>query len=101
VFVSLVFPLREMGSSADVELPDLSRVFTDPKHQCRGAGSTLVESIMEEAKKLGVIVYLEASEAAHSLYLKLGFKDVEVLTVDLSRWGATEKHSTWAMMFEP
>lgn len=55
----------------------------------------------EEAQKLGMIAYLESSEAGHGLYAKMGFKDVELLEVDLSKWGPEEPHKTWAMMWEP
>ncbi|KAI1504357.1 acyl-CoA N-acyltransferase [Biscogniauxia marginata] len=74
---------------------------TDPKHQDRGAGTMLVKWGLEEAKKLGLVAYLESSEAGHSLYKKCGFRDVECLSVDLSRWGATTMHNTWSMTCDP
>ncbi|KAI1660208.1 acyl-CoA N-acyltransferase [Daldinia decipiens] len=79
----------------------LSLLHTDPKHQGRGAGSTLTKWGIEEAKRLGLVVYLESSSAAHSLYEKHGFRDIEVLTADLSKWGATEEHKTWSMKYDP
>ena len=60
----------------------------------------LVRWGVEEAKRRGVPAYLESSEAGHSLYQKCGFRDLELLSVDLSKWGATRKHNTWAMIYE-
>ncbi|KAH6660108.1 putative GNAT family acetyltransferase [Truncatella angustata] len=74
---------------------------TDPKHKRRGAGSLLIKKVLEEAQKLGIIAYLESSEAGHSLYASLGFKDVELMELDMSKWGATQTHKTWAMIWDP
>ncbi|KAI1401052.1 acyl-CoA N-acyltransferase [Hypoxylon fuscum] len=74
---------------------------TEPKHQGRGAGGMLTEWGVQEARKQRMIAYLESSEAGHSLYKKCGFRDVECLSLDLSKWGATENHNTWSMICDP
>lgn len=74
---------------------------TDPKHERRGAGSLLIKKVLEEAQQLGMIAYLESSEAGHSLYADLGFQDVELQELDMSKWGATKTHKTWSMIREP
>ncbi|KAI1803363.1 acyl-CoA N-acyltransferase [Daldinia bambusicola] len=79
----------------------LSPLLTDPKHWGRGAGSMLTKWCLEEAKRLGLPIYLESSLAAHSLYQKHGFRDIECLTADLSKWGATEEHKSWSMKYDP
>ncbi|KAI1767579.1 acyl-CoA N-acyltransferase [Hypoxylon sp. FL1150] len=76
----------------------LSLLHTDPKHQGRGAGGMLTEWGVQEARKHNMIAYLESSESGHSLYKKCGFRDVECLSIDMSKWGATEKHTTWSMI---
>lgn len=38
----------------------------------------LVNWGVEEAKKLGLPAYLESSPAGHSLYLRSGFRDVNI-----------------------
>ncbi|KAI1390261.1 acyl-CoA N-acyltransferase [Hypoxylon trugodes] len=78
----------------------LSLLHTDPKHQKRGAGELLVKWGIEEAKKLGLIAYLDSSPAGHSLYRKCGFRDVECLTTDLSTWGGITEY-TWSMIYDP
>ncbi|KAI0842861.1 acyl-CoA N-acyltransferase [Hypoxylon sp. FL0890] len=79
----------------------LSILYTDPKHQGRGAGGMLVRRVIEEAQKLGLIVYLAASPPGHELYKKCGFRDVECLSLDMSKWGAKENLINWAMIWEP
>lgn len=60
----------------------------------------LTEKCIGEANKRGLPTYLESSEGGHSLYLKY-FRDVEEFTVDMSKWGATKPHRTWAMIHDP
>ncbi|KAI1412607.1 acyl-CoA N-acyltransferase [Hypoxylon sp. FL1857] len=79
----------------------LSLLHTDPKRQGRGAGGMLVRRIIEEAQKLGLVVYLSASPAGHELYKKCGFRDVETLSINMSKWGATGNFINWSMIWEP
>lgn len=53
---------------------------------------------IEEAARRGLPAYLESSEAAHNLYLKHQFRDMEELVLDFSKWGAEKPHRTWAMI---
>lgn len=57
----------------------------------------LVNWGVDEAKKRGYPAYLESSDVAHGLYLKSGFRDLELLEIDLSKWGAKDLCRTWAM----
>lgn len=85
----------------ETNIKDLRFLHTEPKHQGRGAGGMLTEWGVQEARKQRMIAYLESSEAGHSLYKKCGFRDVECLSLDLSKWGATENHNTWSMICDP
>lgn len=85
----------------DLRTEDLKLLHTDPKHQRRGAASLLLQSMVDEADKLGLPVLLESSEEGHGLYQKYGFKDVEVLEIDMSKWGPGNMHLSWAMIREP
>lgn len=69
--------------------------------QGRGAGTMLVKQVVEEAKRLGLPAYLESTEAGHPVYLKCGFRDLELQSLDFSKWGATRTHDNWAMIYEP
>lgn len=73
---------------------------TDPKYQGRGAGRILTSRAIEEAAHRGLPAYLESSEAAHQLYLKHGFKDLEELVTDFSKWGLETPHKVWAMIHD-
>lgn len=53
---------------------------------------------IEEAARRGLPMYLESSEVAHQLYLKHGFRDLEELTTDFSKWGLANPHRVWAMI---
>lgn len=79
----------------------LANLYTDPKHQGRGAAGVLIQRFIEDAKAKGLPAYLDSSEGAHKLYLKYEFRDVEELLTDLSKWGLEEPHRVWAMVREP
>ncbi|CAN8097842.1 unnamed protein product [Discula destructiva] len=74
-----------------------SIIFTDPKHQGRGAGTMLLRRCLEDAANAGLPIYLNASADAHELYLKHQFRDLELIETDFSKWGLAEPIRTWAM----
>lgn len=79
---------------------DMHLLHTDPKYQGRGAGGMLTSLAIEEAARRGLPAYLESSEAAHHLYLKHGFKDLEELVTDFNSWGLKTPHRVWAMIHD-
>lgn len=74
---------------------------TDPAHQGRGAGSMILKHFADEADKLGLESYLEASEKGQPLYEKFGYETVEVFVVDLSKWDGPEKSENCLMVRKP
>lgn len=54
--------------------------------------------MLQDARELCLPVWLESSAAAHSVYRKHGFVDVEAHTVDFAPWGLDQVHETWAMV---
>lgn len=78
----------------------LQPVITDPEHQRRGVGGKLIEWGLNQASLRGLPVFLIASPVGHTLYKKCGFRDMEKLSLDLSRFGIVEPHTTWAMIWE-
>ncbi|KAI1849266.1 hypothetical protein JX266_005227 [Neoarthrinium moseri] len=101
---------REFGPECNVEAcqklfggiqQQRFRILGDRPYVCRGAGTLLIKQVLEEAQRRNLMAYLESSEAGHSLYTGCGFKDVELHEVDMSKWGATETHKTWAMDWKP
>lgn len=75
-------------------------LYTDPKHQGRGAGTLLLKKLIEESEQRGLPAYLDASEAGHTLYIKQGFRDLEELVTDFSPWGMTKPHRVWTRVRE-
>lgn len=52
-----------------------------PNHQKMGCGTKLMESVIEETDRLGLMCFLEASDEGKPLYLKCGFEEVEKMVV--------------------
>jgi hypothetical protein len=56
-------------------------IFTDPKHQRRGAGSMLVKWGVDKADEMGVETCLEATLFGRRVYEKFGFHVTERVVV--------------------
>lgn len=68
-----------MGSGHDYYYLDILCV--DKNFQRQGIGARLLQWAIERAKEGGDRIYLESSPAGEGLYLKHGFREVDVLTV--------------------
>jgi GNAT superfamily N-acetyltransferase len=68
--------------SINPEIGEIKRMYVDPTFRRIGAGRSILESLIMEAKKAGYKkVRLDSPkfmEAAHSLYRSFGFKDIPV-----------------------
>jgi GNAT superfamily N-acetyltransferase len=85
--------LADHGRNADFKL-----LHTLPEQQGRGAGSLLLKAAAEEADKLGLPAYLEATEAGKPLYEKFGFKECGRVIGDFSKWGGPKAHVNYLMV---
>ncbi len=67
--------------SINPEIGEIKRMFVDPAFRQIGAGQAILEGLLNEAKKVGYKkVRLDSPkfmEAAHSLYRRFGFRDIE------------------------
>jgi GNAT superfamily N-acetyltransferase len=81
--------------------PDVQLLATDPAYQRRGLASKLLRHIFEMADREGKMSYIEATAAGFPVYQKLGFKEVDIVEVDLSNFGG--KGIAWnkIMLREP
>jgi hypothetical protein len=61
----------------------------------------LLEHVIALAEAEGRRIYLEASPSGHPLYEKLGWKDVDLITIDLRKWGVDLSDCNWIMLREP
>lgn len=59
-----------------------------PNHQRRGIGRQLIQWGLDEADKLGLITYLEASAEGVRLYESTGFEKVKEVFMNLTPFGA-------------
>ncbi|CZR60970.1 uncharacterized protein PAC_10866 [Phialocephala subalpina] len=60
---------------------------THPAYQRKGLASKLLKHVLDMADREGRKVYIEATPAGHPVYLRLGFRDIDVVSVDLRKWG--------------
>lgn len=60
---------------------------TKPLHQHHGAGTMLLQQILEAADEAGVEVYLEATDTAKRLYERHGFQTITELRFDPAKYG--------------
>lgn len=68
----------------------LQALVTDPAWQHCGIGTRLTKWAIQLAEAQQLPCWVHASMAAHSLYRRLGFVEVERTEFDLDRWASTE-----------
>lgn len=73
---------------------------THPKHHRRGVGLMHMQWGFEQAEKMGLPVWLEASAMGRPLYARNGFETVGWLDLDLKKWGL-DKDLPHALMLRP
>ncbi|TVY85359.1 hypothetical protein LSUE1_G000304 [Lachnellula suecica] len=66
----------------------------------QGLGGMLLRDVLALADDQGAQAWIEATPAGRPLYAKLGFKEVNLVKVDLSRWGGKEPGFNWGMLRE-
>ena len=71
----------------------------DPAAQGHGVGTALVSWVTDKADENKMYCWLQPSQAAHSIYLKAGFRDVGSFEVDLREFapGGMEGEWGWGM----
>lgn len=58
-----------------------------PAHQRKGLGALLIAEGVANVDRDNARVYLEASTAGYRLYLRHGWKQVDEVAIDISRYG--------------
>ncbi|KAL4878346.1 acyl-CoA N-acyltransferase [Aspergillus karnatakaensis] len=98
----------EVGEDADREgsvvlrkRVELETLFVHPEHQGKGVGSALLDWGVCEAERLGLVVYLEATEAGRPLYERAGFEAVETVVFDAAEFGGFGRQTYTFMLREP
>lgn len=73
---------------------------TAPAYQRRGLGSMLLKQVLQRADKEGKVAYIEATDTGYPLYLRLGWKQIDVIELDLSKYGGKGTASNRIMLRE-
>lgn len=65
----------------------ITDVYVHPDYRRQGIGARLTKVPLEEADKLGLPVYIEATAEGGKLYISLGFEIKKELSHDLAPYG--------------
>jgi len=74
---------------------------TRPDYQKRGLGKILLQHVLDLADQEGRKAYLEGLPPGRQLYLKTGFRDLELLTFDMKALGVEEPAVVNIMVRDP
>lgn len=83
-----------------IQFLDVKIIETDPAHHRRGAGGQLLKYASDEADRLGIPCYLEATDAGKPLYEKHGYRTIDTFEYPLHKYGGTGVMS-FALMERP
>jgi GNAT superfamily N-acetyltransferase len=79
----------------------LSLLSTDPDYQKKGLATILLNHVFDLADAEGRKVYVESTMAGHPVYERFGFRDIDLLRVDLSKWGGEKPGLNTIMLRDP
>lgn len=71
-----------------------------PMYQGRGIGTKLLMVGVEEARRLGLPAWLEASEAGYLVYRRCGFRNAERMELDFGKYGLTGMRHVYCMLMD-
>ncbi|KAL4899008.1 hypothetical protein BDW74DRAFT_171843 [Aspergillus multicolor] len=80
---------------------ELETLCTHPDYQGAGVGSALVQWGVDVADRLGMGVYLEATEVGRPLYEQFGFEVVKVVNFYAADFGGLGRHRYAFMLRQP
>lgn len=80
---------------------DIQLLATDPSYQRRGLASKLLKHVFQMADKEGKMSYIEATAAGFPVYQKIGYRQVDIVEVDLEKFGGKGTASNRCMLREP
>lgn len=94
--------IRDDGNIASIRQHiELQTLYTHPSYQRRGIASALLVWGVDEADRLGLIVYLSASTEGRALYEKFGFECVSTFTMGVHKDANddTQEFTVWYLLF--
>ena len=60
----------------------------------------LLKQVLQRSDKEGKVAYIEATDTGYPLYLRLGWKQIDVIELDLSKYGGKGTASNRIMLRE-
>lgn len=79
----------------------LALLVTGSQYRRQGAGSLIVKWGIELSESTGLPAYLQASEQGRRLYSHYGFRDLDTVEFDLSKYGLTGVERMTEMLRDP
>ncbi|RDW94577.1 hypothetical protein BP5796_00340 [Coleophoma crateriformis] len=83
------------------ECPVVHFLGVHQKYQGKGVGTLLLKNGLNLADVQGRRTYIEATDAGRRLYLKLGWEEIDVLRIDIQKWGGSKPGTNYVMMRDP
>ncbi|KAL4936955.1 hypothetical protein BDV06DRAFT_216253 [Aspergillus oleicola] len=80
---------------------ELETLVTHPDYQGYGVATSLLQWGIDEAERLGLLLYLEATEAGKPLYERYGFETVHEMDFDAKEYGGAGKQRYTFMIRYP
>lgn len=104
-FLGIYTFVRRKEKSYSLTSIALTSLCVDPQYQRQGIGNKLIERCIEVSNDENIPIYLNASPAASSLYLRSGFEQVRYFDIDLGAYGKKYRgygiYRNYAMLRKP
>lgn len=83
---TLPIPISNPFCHPLTSIEDVYHLMIDPSHQRQGIGKQLMEAAISAADRVSIPTFIVSSRESHSLYLRLGFKDLASRVIDNEAW---------------
>ncbi|KAI1074527.1 acyl-CoA N-acyltransferase [Whalleya microplaca] len=85
---------------ADKPYIELDYLAVHPDNKGKGIGTTLVQSGIEQAEKMGLDIFTLAFKMGRGIYERLGFKEVDRVIQDDSAYGGLGEYGAYFMVYQ-
>ncbi|KAH8894172.1 acyl-CoA N-acyltransferase [Thozetella sp. PMI_491] len=78
----------------------LAYLAVHPENQNKGIATMLVQSGIDQCKRMGMDIFVQASPAGRGIYEKLGFRVLDSHSEDLAQWGGEGNYTVHFMAYD-